>query len=88
MDGLFVVQPYGDPAHAGLRGALALPEPGREGGLLDLGGRFGLHPAMPALHAMFAANEALVLHAVAGNYRTPQPFRRAGLAGERRGANA
>jgi uncharacterized protein (DUF1501 family) len=74
MDGLFVVQPYGDPAHAGLRGAMALPEPGREGGLLDLGGRFGLHPAMPALHAMFAGEEALVLHAIAGNYRTRSHF--------------
>lgn len=74
MDGLYAVQPYGDPAHAGLRGTLALPEPGQEGGLLDLGGRFGLHPAMPALHAMFAAEEALVLHAVAGPLRTRSHF--------------
>ncbi len=74
LDGLYAVQAYGDPAFAGLRGVLALPEPGQENGLLDLGGRFGLHPAMPSLHGLYAANEALVLHAVAGNYRTRSHF--------------
>jgi len=74
LDGLFAVQPYGDPALRDLRGPLALPEPGQEGGLLDLGGRFGLHPRMTSLHAMYAANEALILHAVAGNWRTRSHF--------------
>lgn len=69
LDGLQVVQPYADPALAGLRRALTLPEPGREGGLLDLGGRFGLHPALAGLHALYRADEALVVHAVAGPYR-------------------
>ncbi len=74
LDGLFAVQPYADPALRELRGPLALPEPGQEGGLLDLGGRFGLHPRMTNLHAMYAGNEALILHAVAGNWRTRSHF--------------
>jgi uncharacterized protein (DUF1501 family) len=74
LDGLFAVQPYAEPAFGELRGPLALPEPGREGGLLDLGGRFGLHPRMTNLHAMYAGNEALILHAVAGNWRTRSHF--------------
>lgn len=74
LDGLYAVQPYGDPALAGLRQPLILPEPGQEGGLLDLGGFFGLHPAMPALHAMYAAGEAAMLHAVAGPYRSRSHF--------------
>lgn len=74
LDGLFAVQPYAEPGFGELRGALALPEPGQEGGLLDLGGRFGLHPRMPNLHAMYRANEALVVHAVAGNWRTRSHF--------------
>ena len=74
LDGLFAVQPYAEPGFGELRGALALPEPGLEGGLLDLGGRFGLHPRMQHLHAMYAANEALVVHAVAGNWRTRSHF--------------
>lgn len=74
LDGLFAVQPYGEAEFGALRGPLALPEPGQEGGLLDLGGHFGLHPRMPHLHAMYAANEALILHAVAGNWRTRSHF--------------
>ncbi|MGG5885956.1 DUF1501 domain-containing protein [Falsiroseomonas sp. HC035] len=74
VDGLFVVQPYGDAALAGLRGPLALPEPGQADGLLDLGGHFGLHPGFANLHAMFAAHEALVLHAMAGPYRSRSHF--------------
>lgn len=74
LDGLHVVQPYGDPALAGLRRALVLPEPGRENGLLDLGGRFGLHPALAGLHALYRENQALIVHAVAGPYRGRSHF--------------
>jgi uncharacterized protein (DUF1501 family) len=74
LDGLAAVAPYADPRHAGLRGPLALPEPGQEGGLLDLGGRFGLAPTMPELHRMYAANQAAIVHAVAGPWRTRSHF--------------
>ncbi|MBX9593395.1 MAG: DUF1501 domain-containing protein [Roseomonas sp.] len=74
LDGLYAVQPYGDPGAEELRGALMLPEPGQEGGLLDLGGRFGLHPGFANLHAMYRANEAMVVHAVAGPYRSRSHF--------------
>ncbi len=74
LDGLGAVQPYGDPAFAGLRGPLALPEPGRQGGTLDLGGRFGLHPSLAQVHALYRGNQALVVHAVAGPYRSRSHF--------------
>ena len=74
MDGLSAVQPYADPAFAALRGPLALPQPGREGGLLDLGGSFGLHPALRRMHALFAAGQFLPVHAVAGPYRSRSHF--------------
>ncbi len=74
LDGLSAVVPYGDGALAGLRGALVPPEPGREGGLLDLGGFFGLHPALAGVHAMFQAGEAMVVHAVAGSWRNRSHF--------------
>jgi len=74
LDGLHVVQPYADPALASLRRALALPEPGREGGLLDLGGRFGLHPALAGLHGLYREDQALIVHAVAGPYRGRSHF--------------
>ena len=74
MDGMSAVQPYGDPAFAGLRGPLALPMPGQPGGILDLGGTFGLHPSLAQLHTMYAANDALLIHAVAGHYRSRSHF--------------
>ncbi|MCX7932832.1 MAG: DUF1501 domain-containing protein [Rhodovarius sp.] len=74
LDGLAAVQPYGEAGLHDLRGPLALPEPGQEGGLLDLGGFFGLHPALAHLHAMFAAGEALAIHAVAGHWRSRSHF--------------
>lgn len=88
LDGLSAVPAYGDPHFAALRGPLAQPEPGREGGVLDLGGRFGLHPRLQKLHGMYRDGEALVLHAVAGPWRTrshfdAQDLLEAGAAGQR-----
>ncbi len=74
MDGLSAVVPYGDPALAGLRGDLLPPGPGQEKGLLDLGGYFGLHPALANFHAMYKDGDLAVLHAVAGAYRSRSHF--------------
>ncbi len=74
MDGLAVVSPYGDPAFADLRGAMAPKRPGETDGLLDLGGFFGLHPALTGLHGMYAAGDLLPVHAVAGPVRTRSHF--------------
>jgi uncharacterized protein (DUF1501 family) len=74
LDGLSAVQPYGDPDLAALRGPLALPEPGEPGGVLDLGGFYGLHPALPQFHALYRQGEALMLHAVAGPWRSRSHF--------------
>ncbi len=74
LDGLAAVQPYGDPAIARWRGPLLLPEPGQAEGLLDLGGRFGLHPALGGLHGLYRNGEALILHATAGPWRSRSHF--------------
>ena len=74
LDGLAAVAPYGDPGFAPLRGPHAPPEPGQEGGTLDLGGFFGLHPALPKLHALYRADQAMVLHAIAGPWRSRSHF--------------
>ena len=74
LDGLSALVPYGDPTLASLRGALIPPAPGLEGGLGDLGGFFGLHPAMEGMLALYRTNQLLPLHAVAGPVRTRSHF--------------
>jgi uncharacterized protein (DUF1501 family) len=74
LDGMAAVVPYGDPALSGLRGEIVPPEPGQPEGLRDLGGFYGMHPALAGLHAMYQANEATVIHAVAANYRVRSHF--------------
>ncbi len=74
MDGLSVVVPYGDPALRDLRGALVPPLPGQPSGLRDLGGFYGLHPALANLHTMYQAGELLAVHAAAGPYRSRSHF--------------
>jgi uncharacterized protein (DUF1501 family) len=67
MDGMAAVVPHGDPGYAALRG----PPPE---GLLDLGGFFGLHPALAGLHGLYKERELLPVHAVAGPYRERSHF--------------
>lgn len=67
MDGLDIVQPYGDPDYAVLRtGALA---GGPESGAHDLDGFFALHRHMEALLPLWQAEELAFAHAVSTPYR-------------------
>ena len=70
MDGLGVVMPYGDPAYARLRGALADPAAAP----VRLDGLFALHPALAGTAALYAAREVLFVHAVASPYRERSHF--------------
>ncbi|HVW93884.1 MAG TPA: DUF1501 domain-containing protein [Devosia sp.] len=69
-DGLDIVRPYGDPAYAGLRGALV----GDAAQSIKLDGTFALHPALGELGKMYAQGEALFVHAVASPYRDRSHF--------------
>ncbi len=74
LDGMAAVVPYGDPDLVRLRAGLVPPEPGRPNGLLDLGGFYGLHPALAGMHGLFKAGQLLPVHAVAGPYRSRSHF--------------
>jgi uncharacterized protein (DUF1501 family) len=74
LDGMAAVVPYGDPALTALRAELIPAAVGADGGMLDLGGFYGLHPAMTEMHAMYTAGELLPVHAVAGHYRSRSHF--------------
>ncbi len=66
MDGLDVVQPYGDPKLAGLRRQI---KSGQAAGAHDLDGFFALHPALGDLMPLWNAGELAFAHAVSTPYR-------------------
>lgn len=74
LDGLHALVPHADPDYRRLRPTLTLPAPGTEGGILDLDGAFGLHPALSPLQQLYAAGEFLPIPAVATNYRRRSHF--------------
>jgi uncharacterized protein (DUF1501 family) len=65
QDGLSVSPPVGDRAYAGLRGPIAIPGFGEPGGALKLDETFGLHPALPSIHALAMKGEARIAPAIA-----------------------
>jgi uncharacterized protein (DUF1501 family) len=73
LDGLATVAPVGDPDWTALRGDNALTLDGKAPAL-KLDGFFALNPAMPNLHRMFTAGEAIVVHACATPYRERSHF--------------
>jgi uncharacterized protein (DUF1501 family) len=73
LDGLATVAPVGDPDWLALRGENALTLDGKTPAL-KLDDFFALNPAMPSLHGMFAANEAIIVHASATPYRDRSHF--------------
>ncbi len=74
LDGLAAVAPHGDRDYRSARGALALAEPGRPEGVVDLDGFFGLHPALTPLAPWYAEGALLPIHAVATPYRERSHF--------------
>jgi uncharacterized protein (DUF1501 family) len=73
LDGLAAVAPVGDPDWPALRGDNALTLAGKTPAL-KLDDFFALNPAMPNLHRMFMANEAIIVHACATPYRERSHF--------------
>ena len=82
LDGLATVAPVGDPGWVALRGDNALmPRARRRRCKLD--DFFALNPAMPNLHRMFMANQAIIVHACATPYRERSHFDGQDRAGKR-----
>jgi uncharacterized protein (DUF1501 family) len=73
LDGLATVAPVGDPDWLALRGDNALTLDGKPAAL-KLDEFFALNPAMPNLHRMFEAKEAIIVHASATPYRERSHF--------------
>ncbi len=73
LDGLSAVAPLGDSGYANLRPGIALTRDG-PAAALPLDGFFALHPALPTFARLYAARQALVIHAAATGYRERSHF--------------
>ena len=62
-DGLNIVVPHGDANYYAHRRQLAIAQPGRDFGAIDLDGFFGLHPALSPLKAIWDARQLAIVHA-------------------------
>ncbi|NDJ22904.1 DUF1501 domain-containing protein [Nostoc sp. B(2019)] len=71
VDGLNVVVPYSETAYYQARPQIAIPQPGKNGGVLDLDGRFGLHPALAPLMPLWQEGSLAFVHACG----SPDPTR-------------
>jgi uncharacterized protein (DUF1501 family) len=71
VDGLSVVVPHGDDDYYGARRSIALRPPRQEGGVLDLDGHFGLHPALAPLMPFWQAGTLAFVQACG----SPDPTR-------------
>ncbi len=74
MDGLNFVVPFKDPGYYKLRKGIALAEPGKPNGVVDLDGFFGLHPHAAALAPLFKKGQAVALQAVGYDRNTRSHF--------------
>ena len=63
IDGLNVVVPYGEPEYYTARPVIAIPKPGKEKGVLDLDGFFGINPALSPLMPFWKQGSLAFIHA-------------------------
>jgi uncharacterized protein (DUF1501 family) len=73
-DGLNIVVPHGSAEYYALRPSIAVPEPGKPGGALDLNGHFGLHPRLAPLKAAYDAHQLALITAVGSPHPTRSHF--------------
>lgn len=87
-DGLNMVVPYGEPEYYTIRREIAVPRPGQNGGVVDIDGFFGFHPALAPLKPIYDEGRLAILPAV-GNYALTrshfdaQDFTEAGAPGDK-----
>jgi uncharacterized protein (DUF1501 family) len=72
VDGLNVVVPHGEPFYYKARPSIAIPRPdGTERTVIDLDGRFGLHPSLARLKPLWDARQLAIIEAAG----SPDPTR-------------
>jgi uncharacterized protein (DUF1501 family) len=74
MDGLMAVSPYTDPNLKTLRPRFFMSPAQTEGGMLDLDGKFALHPSLTALMPLYKESRMSIVHGVGSPNNTRSHF--------------
>ncbi len=74
VDGLNMVVPFGEKAYYQARPSIAIAQPGKADGALDLDGFFGLHPRMAPLHPYFKRGALAIVNATGSHDPTRSHF--------------
>lgn len=74
VDGLNVVVPHGDSSYYDLRPTIAIPQPNKTDGAIDLDGHFGLHPSLAALEPLWRSKQLAIIEAVGSPDNTRSHF--------------
>src|SRR5262249_54616243 len=70
-DGLNMVVPFFEKRYYDLRPTIAVPEPGKPNGAIDLDGRFALHPSLRPLKGLWDTKQLAIIEATG----SPDPSR-------------
>ncbi len=74
IDGLNVVVPYQEADYYEVRPIIAIPQPGKDKGALDLDGNFGLHPVLSPLLPYWKDKTLAFVHACGSSDNTRSHF--------------
>ncbi|MEP6947015.1 MAG: DUF1501 domain-containing protein [Acidobacteriota bacterium] len=74
VDGLNVVVPHGEEQYYALRPTIAIPQPKKTDGAVDLDGYFGLHPAMASLEPFWRSKQLAIIDAAGSPDNTRSHF--------------
>lgn len=74
VDGLNVVVPHGEEQYYALRPTIAIPQPKKTDGAVDLDGYFGLHPAMASLAPFWQSKQLAIIDAAGSPDNTRSHF--------------
>jgi uncharacterized protein (DUF1501 family) len=74
VDGLNVVVPHGDSRYYDLRPTIAVPQPKKTDGAIDLDGFFGLHPSLAPLEPLWKSKQFAIIEAAGSPDNTRSHF--------------
>ena len=74
MDGLMAVTPFGDPNLATARPRLAMQTGKSKGQLIDLDGKFALHPSLSAFERLYREKRLAIVHGMGSPNTTRSHF--------------